>query len=71
MENGILVEKKINMDKEAATQASEPSQGPASKNSSPAGKRAAAKRRWQPHNIAEYFFFNDNGQLEISEDTIR
>jgi hypothetical protein len=61
MENGILVEKKINMDKDS-TQGTEQTSGSASKNSSPAGKRAAAaQRRWQPHNIAEYFFFNDNG----------
>ena len=32
---------------------------------------AKKRKRWQAHNIAEYFFFNESGQLEISEDTIR
>ena len=26
--------------------------------------------KWQPHNITEYFFFNDNGKLEVTEDGI-
>ena len=77
MENGILVEKKLNLDHQN-TQTTDDSSAAASgtnsssKNSSPAGKRKKGMRRqWHPHNIAEYFFFNDNGQLEVSEDTIR
>ena len=71
MENGILVEKKLNMNKD--TEASSDAASSASKNNSPNGKKqaAAARRKWHPHNIAEYLFFNDQGQLEISEDSIR
>lgn len=76
MENGILVEKKLNMDKDStqASSSDQASSASASKNaSSPAGKKqaAAARRKWHPHNIAEYLFFNDTGQLEVSEDSIR
>ena len=71
MENGILVEKKMNL--EAQSEQDNPTQASAaasSKNSSPDKKRAKRKA-FIPHNVAEYFFFNDNGQLEISEDSIR
>ena len=71
MENGILVEKKLNMDKDSTQASDQASAAGSSKNASPAGKKAAARRRWHPHNIAEYMFFNDSGQLEVSEDTIR
>jgi len=54
MENGILVEKKLKLNTET-TQASDASAS--SNNGIPAIKR----RKWQAHNIAEYFFFNDNG----------
>jgi hypothetical protein len=54
MENGILVEKKLNLNTES-TNASDASA--ASKKASPSKNR----RKWQAHNIAEYFFFNDNG----------
>ena len=76
MENGILVEKKLNMEQPQTTDdssAAASGNNSSSKNSSPAGKRkkGGMRRQWHPHNIAEYFFFNDNGQLEVSEDTIR
>ena len=67
MENGILVERKV-------SQSNDGDGGKGGKNgASPAGKKGAAARRrkWHAHNIAEYFFFNDSGQLAISEDTIR
>ena len=68
MENGILVERKLNME----AQATEMTGGAAAGETPSPGKgRLAARSRWQPHNIAEYLFFNDRGQLEISEDSIR
>ena len=64
MENGILVEKKMKLNPDS-TQASDSSA--TANHEIPAKKR----RKWQAPNIAEYFFFNDNGQLEISEESIR
>ena len=70
LENGILVEKKIVDQPEEATAATEDGSATSGKSKSPS-KLKRAKRKWQPRNVAEYFFFDDNGQLDISEDSIR
>lgn len=71
MENGILVEKKLVVKEE-----SKDADGNSTGSKSPSKKKAAAqalarRQKWYAHNIAEYLFFNDNGQLEISEESIR
>ena len=70
LENGILVEKKIVDQPEEGTAATEDGSATSGKSKSPS-KFKRAKRKWQPRNVAEYFFFDDNGQLDISEDSIR
>jgi len=67
MENGILVEKKAKQEIEAEKEGDAAS----GKKASPSKSSRVRKNKWIPHNIAEYFFFNDNGQLEISEESIR
>lgn len=56
MENGILVEKKIKPVEETPV-VDDPTDPTVVTKAAPAKKR----RIWQPHNIAEYFFFNQTG----------
>ena len=58
MENGILVEKKTR-DPELAQTPGNSAAAQQTANSSPSKK--PTPKKWLPHNITEYFFFNDQG----------
>ena len=57
MENGILVERKY-IDRERDFGVEKDKE-----------ERKSAKK-WQAHNITEYFFFNEFGRLEISQESV-
>ena len=54
LENGILVEKKHKPEEQEGEEG-------AAKSSPNKKKRRGARRKWNPNNMAEYFFFNDQG----------
>ena len=72
MENGILVEKKLkrNANVENGTEQADTTDTQNSAAASEEGKISSPfktkKSKWHAHNIAEYFFFNEQGQLEVS-----